>query len=230
MIEINKIHNMDCLEGLKLIEDNSIDLILTDPPYNLNYRSNHGSDEFKEKIQNAQEWDNDFDIKPYIPEFMRILKDNSYCLIFGCEENIALMKELGCYQVLVWDKQHNGMGDLSDWGIGYEFIFYFRKGNPKLRGHRINGVLNIKHIGYFDMAVHPTQKSLKLIKYIVEKCSDKGNIVFDGFMGSGTTALACKQLERDFIGFELNKDYIESANKRLEQTNLLDFNKGKLHI
>lgn len=142
MLELNRIYNMDCLEGMKQIEDNSIDLILTDPPYNLNYYSNHGSKEYQKRIQTAQEWDNNFDIKPILKEFFRITKNNSYILIFGCEENIPLMKSLGCHQILIWNKRHCGMGDLSDFGIGYEFIFYFKKGNPKLKGKRINGIID----------------------------------------------------------------------------------------
>lgn len=134
MLELNKIYCMDCLEGMKQLPDKSVDLVLTDPPYNLNYRSNRGSKEYKERVQTAQQWDNNFDVRPVLSEILRITKDNSYILIFGCEENISLMKELGCFQVLVWNKNHCGMGDLSDWGIGYEFIFYFKKGNPALRG------------------------------------------------------------------------------------------------
>jgi site-specific DNA-methyltransferase (adenine-specific) len=223
MLELNKVYCMDCFDGLKLIDDNSVDLIITDPPYNINYFSNSGSEDYKLKIQTAQDWDNNFDISKYIPEFLRILKNDCYLLIFGCEENISKMKELGCFQVLVWDKCYCGMGDLSDFGIGYEFIFYFKKGNPKLRGDRVNGVISIKHIGFFDKTVHPTQKPIKLIRYLIEKTSDKNALVFDGFLGSGTTAIACKQTLRDFIGFDINQSYVDIAKSRLSQTNLKEF-------
>lgn len=222
MLELNKIYNMNCMDGLKLIDNNSVDLIITDPPYNINYRSNHGSEEYKKRIQTAQNWDNNFNFKLYFGEFWWVLKEDCYFLVFGCEENIQAMQELGCYQILVWDKQHCGMGDLSDFGIGYELIFYFKKGNPKLRGKRINGVINYKHIGFFEKTLHPTQKPVGLIRLLIEKTSDKNAVVLDGFMGSGTTAVASKQLKRKFIGFEINKNYVDMANKRLSQEVLID--------
>jgi DNA modification methylase len=65
--------------------------------------------------------------------------------------------------------------------------------------------------------VHPTEKPLDLIKFIVDKCSDKFDVVFDPFLGSGTTAVAAKQLGRHYLGFELEKKYVDIANKRLKQ-------------
>ena len=70
--------------------------------------------------------------------------------------------------------------------------------------------------------MHPTQKPLGLIKYIIEKCSDENGLVFDGCMGSGTTAVACKQINRKFIGFEISKKYVNIANNRLKQNTLLN--------
>jgi len=66
-----------------------------------------------------------------------------------------------------------------------EFIFYFKKGNPKLRGKRINGVINCMHIGFFDKTIHPTQKPEKLMRLLIKKCSDEENIVLDAFVGGG---------------------------------------------
>jgi site-specific DNA-methyltransferase (adenine-specific) len=219
--ELNKVYCMDCLEGLKKIPDNSINLIITDPPYSINYYSNFGSKEYQKRIQTAESWDNNFNFKLYFNELFRVLKEDSYMIVFGCEENILLMKELGCFQVLIWDKNHCGMGDLSDFGIGYEFMFYFKKGNPHLRGKRINGVITCKHIGFFDKTIHPTQKPDKLFRFLIEKLSDNGNIVLDAFVGSGGSMLASKQLNRKFIGFEINPSYVEIVNKRLSQKNLI---------
>lgn len=214
---LNKIQNGDAIELLKTVPDNSVDLILTDPPYNLNYKSRKGSDLYKQRVQNAQEWDNNFDITPYIKEFFRIAKNNAYILIFGCEENIAKMQELGCHQILVWDKKHIGMGNLNDWGIGYEFIFYFKKGSPKLQNHRINGVLNIPFYGLFSKTLHPTQKPIQLITYIIKNTSKENDIVLDCFMGSGTTAVACKQTGRNYIGMEKQQKYCDIIEKRLRE-------------
>jgi len=215
--ELNKVYCMDCLDGLKKIPDKSVNLILTDPPYGIDYYSNQGSKEYQERVQTAGSWDKSFDFTPYFKEFYRVLKEDSYMLVFGCEENIQIMKSLGCYQILIWDKNHCGMGDLSDFGIGYEFIFYFKKGNPKLRGKRINGVINCTHIGFFGKTIHPTQKPDKLLRYIIEKCSDKDQIVLDGFVGGGSCMVASKQLNRNFIGFEISQEYVDLVNKRLQQ-------------
>lgn len=73
-----------------------------------------------------------------------------------------------------------------------------------------------------EKTYHPTQKPIALIRRIIETSSKEGNLVLDCFMGSGTTAVACKELGRDFIGFEINQEYVDIANKRLEQTNLLE--------
>lgn len=70
-------------------------------------------------------------------------------------------------------------------------------------------------------ALHPTQKPLELFMYLIKTYSDEGDIVLDNCIGTGTTAAACKKLQRNFIGFEINPNYIEIANKRLEQKNIL---------
>lgn len=220
---LNKITCGDCLEHLKKLPDNSVDCIITDPPYNINYFSNYGSEEYKQRVQTAQKWDNNFDIKPVIEQLLRIAKTHTHILIFGCEENIKVMQELGCYQILIWNKQHCGMGNLSDFGIGYEFIFYFRKGKPALKKDRINGVIDIKHIGHFDKTLHPTQKPLKLIRYLLDNITNENDIILDPFMGSGTTAVACKELNRNFIGFELSQEYVDIANKRLARIDNAQF-------
>ena len=195
--------------------DNSVDLIIADPPYGINYRSKHGSKEYKERVQ-SHEWDKDFNFKKYFKILYDKLKNNSFMYIFGRHENIRLMQELKCDRILVWDKGHCGMGDLIDWGIGYELIFLWKKGRPKLRGKRINGVIYYKHIGFFEKTLHPTMKPLGVINILLKKSSDKNDIVLDPFLGSGTTAVACKMLNRSFIGFELSEAYCEIARKRLK--------------
>lgn len=221
-IELNKVHCMDCLEGLKMLPDNSVDLIVTDPPYGIGYKSNHGSKEYKKRVQNT-DWDISFDFSNFFDEFYRVLKNDSYMYVWGRFENYETMKKLGMCRVLIWDKDHCGMGDLTDWGIGYELVYVFKKGKPKLIGGRTNGVFKIQHIGFFDKTLHPTQKPVKVIKHLLNKSSKDNDIVLDGFMGSGTTAVACKQLNRRFIGFELEQKYVDICNKRLAQGNIKEW-------
>tara|TARA_R110002012_G_scaffold47730_3_gene124850 strand:- start:191 stop:859 length:669 start_codon:yes stop_codon:yes gene_type:complete len=218
-MKTNIIHNMDCLQGLKELPDNCIDLIVTDPPYRISYKSNYGTNEYKERVQHT-DWDKDFNFSDYYSELWRVLKEDSFMYVWGRFENYEIMKALGMKRVLVWDKGHNSMGDLEDWGIGYELIYLFKKGKPKIRGSRDNGIIRITHIGYFDKTLHPTQKPTSVIRYLIEKSSDIGDIVLDAFMGSGTTAMACKQTDRRFIGYELESKYCDIANERLKQTQL----------
>jgi site-specific DNA-methyltransferase (adenine-specific) len=198
----------NCLEVMKDLPDKSIDLVLTDPPFGIDYKSNHGSKKYKARVQNHT-WDKEFSFRPYFSECYRVLKDDSYLLVFGRKENIALMEELGYNQLLVWDKQHNGMGNLLSWGIGYEFIFCFEKGTPSLRGGaRVNGVISYKHIGFFEKTEHPTQKPVGLMEYIIHQTTLEGATVLDPFVGSGTTLRAGLNTGRNTIGIEINPQYI----------------------
>lgn len=211
-----------CCEAQELlgkIPSESVDLILTDPPYGISYYSNHGTEEYKARVMQTG-WDDDFHFGEYLDECFRVLKDNSYMLVFGCEENIALMKHLGSTQTLVWDKGHCGMGNVSDFGIGYELIFVFKKGKPALRGKRVNGVLPFEFHGSFDKTVHPTAKPVSLLRFLITKTSDVGGVVLDPFAGSGSTLIAAKQSGRVFIGCESNAEYVRIIQERLAQKSL----------
>lgn len=106
-----KIIQGDCLDYLKQLPDKSVDLIVTDPPYGINYKSNHGSAEYKGRVQTAQEWDNEFNFAIYHDELMRVLKDDSYCYVWGCQANIRTMEWLGC------DRSSSGTNNTVVWVI-----------------------------------------------------------------------------------------------------------------
>jgi len=216
-MRLDIIHNEDCMVGLRRLPDACVDLIVTDPPYGISYKSNKGTDKYKERVQHT-DWDKDFNFADYYSELWRVLKEDSFMYVWGRFENYEIMKALGMKRVLIWDKGHNSMGDLEDWGIGYELIYLFKKGKPKIRGSRDNGILRITHISYFDKTLHPTQKPTSVIRYLIEKSSDIGGVVLDAFMGSGTTALACKQTKRHYIGYEVESSYCGIAENRLKQT------------
>lgn len=218
---------MDCLEGMKQIEDNSIDLVVTDPPYGINYCSNRSTDdEYRRNVADTTEWD-DFKLQDiHINEMLRVLKNDCYLYVFNRWDRLWELPKPD--KLLVWFKNDYGMGNLADWSPSYEVILCFRKGNPILRGKRQQDVLVFNKVANFSVRantkhqkmLHPTEKPIKLITQLILCSSDKDNIVLDPFMGSGTTAVACKQLGRNFIGFEIEPKYVEIANKRLEQTNI----------
>jgi len=230
---INTVVCGDCIEGLKKLPDNSVDLVLTDPPYNISYKSNHRK---KSKKYYKNEWDKHFNLIPYFKEMLRILKNDSVMIVFSRFDSminmINISKETIPHSVLIWNKMDYGMGDLNWFSLSYEIMQVYKKGNPKLNklnGKRPNGIFNVVKVQNFasseanvtgderqDFMLHPTQKPIKLISDLIKICSNENDIVLDPFMGSGTTAVACKQLNRQFIGFEISKKYCDIAEKRLK--------------
>ena len=115
--------------------------------------------------------------------------------------------------ILIWIKNNTGMGDLyGDYAPKSEFIIYARKGKRKLNGRRDS---NILYFNRTNNKLHPTEKPLDLCEFLINKSSNENNLILDSFIGSGTTALACKNLNRNFIGFENNEEYFKIAQKRL---------------
>lgn len=108
------------------------------------------------------------------------------------------------------------MGDTSTvFGFQYELIFFVSKGQPKIRGKRISDIWSFpKVVGKNQL--HQNQKPIELIEQCIQKHSDEGDLVFDGFVGSGTTPLACKKLNRRFIGAELDNTYYDIAENRIK--------------
>ena len=219
-MELNKIYNEDCLEGMKRILDNSIDLIVTDPPYLINYKSKGRKDKehrFKKVILND---DNEDLIKDYIKECYRILKDDTAMYMFCSAAKVDFFKtELEKYftmkNMIIWEKDNHTAGDLeSMFGRKYEIVFLVNKGIKKFNGKRLGDVWKFKRV-LGDKQVHQNQKPIELIEQCIEKHSDENDIIFDGFMGSGTTAVAAMNTNRRYIGFELDEYYYNVAMKRL---------------
>jgi len=220
-IELNKVHNMDCLEYMRTVPDNFFDLVLTDPPYGMNYERH-----IKNKKHNKIKNDNNLDWLPLMfSEFKRITKPNSHLYIFCSWHNIDIFKQefqknFHLKNIIIWDKGGMGMGDIkTDYAGSYEMILYGIKldknSNQRvLNGGRSKNILNSFRSGN---EFHPTQKPEKLFEFLLSKSRNDKEIVFDPFMGSGTTALACKSLGLDYVGCELDKDYYEIIQKRLKQ-------------
>jgi len=213
---LNKIICGDCLEVLKGLPDNSVDLVLTDPPYGIDY-SRHIKHLKHNKIEN----DNNLDWLPlFISEMNRLLKKSGSCYIFCSWHNIEIFKKeiekhFNIRNMLIWDKGGLGMGDLkTTYGSVYEICLFCNKEPQLLNGNRDSDLLRQKRSGN---KLHPTEKPIELIKYLVTKSSNENDIVLDPFLGSGTTAVACKQLKRNYIGIELSEEYCSIAKKRLEQ-------------
>ena len=235
-MELNRIYNEDCLEGMKRIPDGSVDLIVTDPPYLINYKTGHRKDKahrFNDVILND---DNEQLITDYVKECYRILKEDSAMYLFCSSHKVdffkrELEKEFSIKNMIIWVKNNHTAGDLeSAFGRKYEIVFLVNKGQRKFNGERLTDIWEFTRVSG-DGQLHQNQKPIELIKRCIEKHSNVGEVVFDGFMGSGTTAAAALDTNRNYIGFELDEYYFNVAEKRLKnhttQTDIFDLLEGE---
>ena len=136
---------------------------------------------------------------------------------------IELEKYFNIKNMVVWVKNNHTAGDLvAQFGKKYELIFLVNKGRCPIRNGRITDVWEFSKVSG-NKLLHQNQKPLDLIKQCIEKHSDEGAIVFDGFMGSGTTAVACVLTGRHYIGYELDPEYYDIACKRLDEVESPDY-------
>ena len=207
----------DCFILNNEIPDESIDLIVTDPPYGMSFQS--GARKQKErKIANDDNID-------WIPEWInqqyRVLKNNSHAYIF-CSwhkaDHFKIEIEKAGFlikNILIWEKPGVGMGDLTGgYGGGYEMIIFAHKGRRELTGKRTSDVIKVPRTGTSN---HPTEKPVNLMQFLIEKSSNKGDLVLDNFFGSGATAIACHNTGRRFLGHEIDEERFNSADKRVKQ-------------
>ena len=159
----------------------------------------------------------------YIPEFYRILKDGSHCYIMTNHVNLQEMlntaTECGFRFIksLIWNKGNKIMGQF--YMSQFEYILFFRKG----KGKKINkcgtaDILNIpnkKTKGEDGKNIHDTEKPVELMKILIENSSQEGELVLDPFLGVGAVGVACKELNRDYIGIELDENYYNIACNRI---------------
>lgn len=218
MENIKLIHG-DCFILNEQIPDESIDLIVTDPPYGMSFQSGTRKVNKHKKIENDDNLD-------WLPSWMkqqyRVLKNNShayiFCSIHGVDKfkNSAIASGFKFKDLLIWDKKNNaGLGDL-DGGYfpQYEFIMYLHKGRKILNGKREGNIIRCDRT---KNEHHPTEKPVNLMQFLIEKSSNKGDLVLDNFFGSGATAIACHNTGRKFIGHEIDEERFNSADKRVKQ-------------
>lgn len=224
----NMLLNQDVREVFKTIPDNSIDLVVTDPPYKTTSRGNAGTSGgmLQKEINKKGQVFKHNNIKPqeYIPELYRVLKDGSHCYIMTNHVNLQEMLNVATesgfkfVKCLIWDKGNKIMGQY--YMSSFEYILFLRKGKAK----RINNcgtadilrVPNIKLKGEDGKNLHDTEKPVELMKIMIDNSSNEGDIVFDPFMGIGSTGVACLELNRRFIGVELDEQYFPIAKYRNE--------------
>lgn len=225
---MHKLIHGDCLESLKKMPDESINLIVTDPPYPVTSRGSAGnSGGMLQKDINKKGKvfaHNSIDCSEYAPEFFRVLKDGSHCYVMT--NHINLINMLNTFTAngfhfiksLIWDKGNKIMGQY--YMSQFEYVLFFRKG----RGVKINNcgtsdiisVPNKKQKGEDGKNLHDTEKPVGLMNVLIENSSKEGDLVLDPFMGIGAAGVSAVELNRNFIGIELDDNYFEIAKERIE--------------
>ena len=239
-MEKNIIYHGDCIEGMKILPDNSVDMVLTDPPYGT--------------TQNK--WDTVVDMDAFWKEIKRVTKKNSAILIFTqmpftatvvmsnpkmfryewicekanatgflnarrmpmkCHENVLVFYgKLPVYHPIMEHGKPYRRGLEDKNSSNYNAVKRLRSGNPT--GTRFpRDVLKVSWRSAFGKTLHPTQKPVSLCEYFIKTYSNKGDIILDPFIGSGTTAVAAINTERKYIGFEKEEEYFDIAQNRLEK-------------
>lgn len=221
-MELNKIKNIDCLEYMKDLDNECVDLIVTDPPYLIDYKTNYRNDKNHEFCSTIKNDNNPELISEYIKECYRIMKENTAMYMFCSMDKVDFFKqELEKYfkvkNIIIWVKNNWTAGEKQ-----YEMIILVNKGRALINGKRLTDVWKCNRVAGKSQ-LHQNEKPLSLIRTCIKKHSNENDVVFDGFMGSGTTAVACKELKRNFIGTELEKKYYNICIKRLNQESLSEF-------
>lgn len=246
-LELNRIHQMDCLEGMKLIPDKSIDMICTDPPYGIKLKSS-----WCNKFNEINNDDNIDWISNFFYMCNKVSKDNSHIYCFtGFDYLPEFISEIKKYYkvqnlITIPRTMKGGSGSkIQSFSFQNEFVIFATKGNrkfeetkilkpsevylkdkrknPKEWLYRLPDYWNwLKASEHNLKRIHPTQKTIEAIETMILLSSKENEIILDPFMGSGTTAVAATLNNRKWIGFETEPKYVELANKRLEQIQLED--------
>ncbi len=231
--------NANSFSYIREIPDASVDLILTDPPYNLSeYSTGNMEFSWRKTINNdLAEWDKvTFNPAEWVDEFIRILKPTGNIFGFTSYNLLGKWHEVfdplfDTFQFVVWHKTNpvpkfRKAGFLNScelivcmWNKGHTWNFI----NQREMHNFIESPICMGHERIKD-PVHPTQKPVKILKHIIRIASNPGDMVFDPFMGVGSTGVAALESHRRFIGVEIDKQYFAAARKRLKtvQPDLLE--------
>lgn len=224
-----KIFNDDSLEFIEnlICEGFVFDHIITDPPYKISKSNNLDTLRNRRGI-NFGDWDNKFDLLAWIPKYIKLLKKNGSIIIFCSYLNISNIAEILSENnmivkdIIVWQKSNPMPRNTKRRYVqDMEFAIWAVRKNSKWTFNKPNDQPYLRSLFKFpivsgkEKTIHPTQKSLKLMKEIISIHTNKNDIILDPFMGSGTTGVACVNLERNFVGIEKNKKYYKIAKERL---------------
>lgn len=233
-IELNRIYQRDCIEGMRMIPEGSVDLAIVDPPYGINFRSNYRkSGTLKTTTEGIANdgIDNISFLAEVIAELNRVLKPDAHVYWFTrwdkvTEQQPLLEKYFNVKNSLIWMKNNWSMGDLFGAYAGqYENILFAQKGRKHL--NEVDGKTRHPDILQFNRVSpnklrHSHEKPEELVEFLIRKSSQPGEIVLTPFCGSGTDCVAAVTTGREFVSFELDADHITTANMRLDTINITE--------
>jgi DNA modification methylase len=224
-MELNKIYNMDCLQGIDQIEDRSIDLIITDPPYEFISKNPRGGGFMKEEnkkhlVEIDKSFGMSFEPTLFLNKIKRIMK--IFYLYVWTNRNLLIHyidfanENKYVWDLLIWSKTNPVPTFRGHYLIDKEYCVMIRK-----KRSYFNSTLGYEnYFTFFQYPVgrkrlHPAEKPIDFIKRMISISSKEGDVVFDPYIGGGTTAVAAKELNRKYIGFEILEKYFKIANKRI---------------
>ncbi|BAT41876.1 site-specific DNA-methyltransferase [Escherichia albertii] len=214
------VNQLDAVEWLKTLPSGSVDLFVTDPPYESleKHRKIGTTTRLKVSKSSSNEW---FSIFPnsrfgeLLAEMYRVLKNNRHLYIFCDQETMFHLKPIAeeagfkFWKPIVWNKMAIGMG--YHYRAKYEFVLFFEKGKRKLNNLGIPDILEAKRV----MRGYPTEKPVDLIKILIEQSTIQGESVCDPFFGSGSTLIAAAELDRTFLGTDISPSAHDYFKQRL---------------
>jgi site-specific DNA-methyltransferase (adenine-specific) len=207
---LDRITEGDCLSLLRCLPDNSVDLVVTDPPYLIRHKDRDGR-----KIIND---DNGRWVYPAFAELYRVLKPDRWCICFyawnRADRFLSAWRECGFFPVghFVFVKAYASF--VNSTRMRHEQAYLLVKGHPLKPEFPPDDVVGWQYSGN---KLHPTQKPVSALTPLVLAYSEKNDIVLDPFAGSGTTGIAARQTGRHFILFEKDEQYFQAAQKRLAE-------------
>ena len=218
----------DCFNYLSTLESNSIDLILTDPPYDISKKSGFSSGKMSKFTQISIDfgyWDTEIDLDTLFKEYHRVLRKGGTLILFYDVWKSTMIKDFAVKykfkqpRVGQWLKNNpvpvnsktNYLSNCSEY-----FFSFVKDKNPTFNSEYDNGIYNFPLCHGKERLEHPTQKPLGLIKNLILKHSNSGDIVLDTFSGTSTTAIACLETNRKFICIERDENYYEISKNRIE--------------
>ena len=223
MLKTNEVYNMDCMEAIKLLDDNSIDLVVMDPPYLLNLNKIKNTSSINNYANELMGLKDGFDLKVLDMLVPKMKKINMYiyCSKRQVKDLIEYFINKDCnYEILTWHKQNPSPLINNNYLPDTEYVIFAREKGVKLYGnyhtkrkYYISGVNQVDKKKY----KHPTIKPLPFIENHIINSSKEGDLILDCYCGSGTTLVGAIRTNRNFIGFEIDKNYYEIAKQRVEE-------------